>query len=623
MKVSPIHLVLMPILVSGVLLPVFDDAKACTSFIVTKGASADGSVMITYAADAHNLYGELYYRPAATYPDGTMVEVKDWDSGKVLGKIKQARETFTVVGNLNEHQVAIGETTWGGREELENQEGIVDYGSLMWFALERAKTARQAIAVMTELVAEYGYHSSGETFSISDPEEAWIMEMIGKGPGEKGAVWVARRVPDGYVSGHANQPRIHDFPLNDPENCVYSPDVITFARKKGYFTGKDEEFSFADAYGPANCGDLRACDARVWAMYNRVAPNNKIPADYVLCKPGVERIPLWIKPEKKLTPGDVMALMRDHFEGTELDMTKDPGAGPFQCPYRWRPMRWKLDGKMHVNERATSTQQTGFSFVAQSRAGMPGPIGGILWFGVDDTASTVYVPMYAGLTKAPYHYAVGTGTFTDFTWDSAFWTFNWVSNFAYSRYSDMIVEIRKVQKELEDGFVTDQAGFEKKALAEHAKNPAAARKLLTEYSEAAATRVVKRWQKLGQDLLMKFLDGNVRDAEGKVTHPPYPEDFYRRIAEARPGHFEIPDPDEPMTDAQRRARKLPPAPAPAASMEPAGAMEAAPAAPAPSAPCDCPKKGGCGCSTPGSRAPLGPMALFALIGLALVWRRRR
>ncbi|PKN26060.1 MAG: dipeptidase [Deltaproteobacteria bacterium HGW-Deltaproteobacteria-22] len=611
------HFILMPLLATTLMLPLADTAEACTSFLITKGASADGSTMITYAADSHELYGELYYRPAASYPEGAMVEVKDWDSGKVLGQIKQVRQTYSVVGNMNEHALAIGETTWGGREELVNPTGIVDYGSLIWFALQRAKTARQAISVMGELVAEYGYPSSGESFSISDPEEVWIMEMIGKGPAEKGAVWVARRVPDGYVSGHANQPRIHTFPQSDPDNCVFSADVITFARKKNYFQGKDEDFSFADAYGPSTCGDARACDARVWAMYNRVAPSKKIPVDYIKCKPEADRIPLWIQPDKKLSVADVMSLMRDHFEGTELDMTQDPGAGPFKCPYRWRPMRWKSGGKMHVNERATSTQQTGFSFVSQSRAGMPGPVGGVLWFGVDDTASTVYVPMYAGITKAPHNYSVGTGTFTDFTWESAFWTFNWVSNFAYTRYSDMIVDIRKVQKELEDGFFTAQAAFEAKAIAEHAKNPAAARKMLTEYSGAAAELVWKRWQKLGQDLLMKYMDGNVRDDQGKVTHPPYPDWFYKNIADARPGHFEIPDPDEPMTDAQRRARK----PAPPAKPT----TDATPVTPAPApAPCPCSKKGGCGCSVVGSRTPLTPLAVsMVLVALALVLRRRR
>ncbi len=610
--------ILMPILATTLLLLFADTADACTSIIVTRGASADGSTMITYTADSHELYGELYYRPATTNPEGAMVEVKEWDTGKVLGKIRQVRQTYSVVGNINEHQVAIGETTFGGKEELVDPQGIVDYGSLIWFALERAKTARQAIGIMGELVAEYGYPSEGESFSISDPDEAWIMEMVGKGPGGKGAVWVALRVPDGYVSGHANQSRIRTFPQNDPENCLYSPDVITFARKKGYFSGKDEDFSFADAYGPASCGDLRACDGRVWAMFNRVAPTKKIPSDYILCKPASDPLPLWIKPEKKLTPADVISLMRDHFEGTELDMTKDPGAGPFKCPYRWRPMKWKVDGKTHVNERAASTQQTGFSFMAQSRPGLPGPVGGILWFGVDDTASTVYVPMYAGITKAPHNFAVGTGTFTEFTWESAFWTFNWVANFAYTRYSDIIVDVRKVQKELEDGFFAGQAAFEAKVLAEHAKNPAAARKMLTEYSGAAAALVWKRWQKLGQDLFMKYLDGNVRDDKGKVTHPPYPDEFYQMIARARPGHFEIPDPDEPMTDAQRRARKVPAPVKPTTDATPVTPVTPAPAP----APCPCSK--GCGCVTAGGNSPLLPLAgPLGLLALALILRRRR
>lgn len=376
-------------------------ARACTNFLITRGASTDGSTMITYSADAHVLYGELYYTPAAVHRPGAMLEVFEWDTGKRLGEIRQVPETYRVVGNMNEHQVAIGETTWGGREELKDPAGIMDYGSLMYIALQRAKSAREAIKVMTDLVAEYGYYSTGESMSIADPEEVWLFEIIGKGPSNKGAVWVARKVPDGYICGHANAARIRQFPLNDPENTIYSHDVISFARERGYFNGKDEEFSFADTYAPLDYGALRFCDARVWCMFNRAAPSKQLSDDWVTGKEGAEPIPLWIKPDEKLSVHDVMELMRDHFEGTALDMTADVGAGPYELPYRWRPLTWEAGDKEYFNERATSTQQTGFSFVSQSRGWLPDPIGGVLWFGVDDTYSTVYVPMYCGITRVP------------------------------------------------------------------------------------------------------------------------------------------------------------------------------------------------------------------------------
>ncbi|MBU1218276.1 C69 family dipeptidase [Myxococcota bacterium] len=609
-------------------------SRACTSFIITKGASVDKSTIITYAADSHELYGELYYRPAAKHAPGTMMEVKEWDTGKVLGKIKQVPQTYAVVGNMNEHQLAISETTYGGRKELKNDKAVLDYGSLIYITLQRAKTAREAIKIMTDLVAEYGYYSSGETFSIADPNEAWIMDLIGKGPDEKGAVWVARRVPDGYVTGHANQARIRKFPLKDPENCVYAPDVISFARKKKYFEGKDEDFSFTDAYAPTNCRDLRIRDGRVWAMYHRVAPSLKISADYVMCKHGAQPIPLWVKPDKKLSVADVAALMRDHFEDTPMDMAKDPGAGPYRLPYRWRPLTWKYKGKNYLHERATATQQTGFSFVSQSRANLPGHIGGVLWFSVDDAASTVYVPMYAGILKAPRNYAVGTGSFTEFTWDSAFWTFNWVSNFAYSRYSDMIKDIRLVQSTLEKGFFDKQADFEKKALEAHKKSPAAAQKLLTEYSETAATTTVKRWQKLGQELLMKYLDGNVRNAKGKVTHPPYPDETYKSIVDATGSHLELPADDKPLTDAQRLALK--PAPkkvdaAPKSSPDkksgkvaPDTKQKTVCKKEAPCPKCD-KKTRGCSCSSvaDSSSSNIPVFLFFALALLPIFYRRRR
>ncbi|HOZ20296.1 MAG TPA: C69 family dipeptidase [bacterium] len=518
-------------------------AEACTNFLVTPGAAADSSSMITYSADSHTLYGELIYLPAARHIEGTLINVYDWDSGSYLGQIKQVAETYAVVGNMNEHQLAIGETTFGGRPELHNPKGGLDYGSLMYFALQRARNAREAIRVMTSLVEEYGYCSGGESFSISDPREVWILEMIGKGEGKPGALWVARRVPDGYICGHANQARIRQFPLNDPQNCLFGRDVISFAREKGYFSGADKEFSFADTYAPLDFGAQRFCEARVWAGFRRAAPSLQLPGDYARGVPGSEPFPLWIKPDKKLTVRDVMELMRDHYEGTELDMTKDVGAGPYSLPYRWRPMTWKVDSVTYIHERATSTQQTGFSFVAQSRASLPDPIGGILWFGVDDTYCTVYVPMYCGINRIPRSFAVGAGSFDAFSWDSAFWVFNFVSNYTYSRYSDMIKEVQIVQRELEGQFIAQVPQIDRAALALYKTSPWQARDYLSDFSVGAGELTVARWKKLGEFLIWKFLDGNLRDEDGGVKHPPYPEAWYRTIADQTGDRYkEIPWP---------------------------------------------------------------------------------
>jgi dipeptidase len=508
-------------------------ANACTNFLITKGASEDGSTMITYAADAHVLYGELYYTPAGRHAPGTMLDVYEWDTGKFLGKIEQVPETYSVAGNMNEHQVAIGETTWGGRPELHDPEAIVDYGSLMYIALQRAKTAREAIQVMTDLVAEYGYYSSGETFSISDPNEVWIMDMIGKGPGNKGAVWVARQVPDGYISAHANAARIRQFPMNEPKTTLYAEDVVSFARDMGWYDGPDKDFNFADTYNPLSYGAVRFCDSRVWCMYNRARPSDPIPADWVTGEDGAEPLPLWIKADRKLTVADLMGFMRDHFEGTELDMTKDLGAGPYDLPYRWRPLTWKAgDGEERFfNERATSTQQTGFSFVAQARSWLPDPVGGVLWFGVDDTYSTVYFPVYCGVTDVPYNFAVGTGSFDEFTWDSAWWVFNWVANYAYSRYSEMIKDIQVVQHELEAGFLAVQPEIDAAAVALYEQAPRLAKDYLTDYTKQVGADVHKRWKKLGEHLLYRYLDGNLKTELGEVTHPGYPESWYEKIAE--------------------------------------------------------------------------------------------
>jgi dipeptidase len=510
---------------------------ACTNFLVTKGASTDGSTFISYNADSHTLYGELYYWPAAKYPKGALLDVYEWDTGKFLGKIKQAPFTYKVVGNMNENQVAIGETTYGGREELQAQPASqMDYGSLMYIALQRSKTAREAIKVMTSLVAEYGYVSEGESFSISDPNEVWIMEMIGKGKDAKGAVWVARRIPDGYVCGHANQARITTFPLNDPENCLYSADVISFARAKGWFNGKDADFSFSDTYNPVDFSSVRFCDARVWAMFNRVSPSQMAKyLDYAEGKNLTNRMPLWIKPDNKIDVHQVMEIMRDHFEGTPLDMTKDAGAGPYACPYRWRPLTWKVDGKEYFNERATSTQQTGFCFVAQSRGWLPNVLGSIIWFGVDDTYSTVYTPIYTCINSVPVNLKIGNGSMMKFSDNAMFWIFNQVANFAYTRYSDMIPEIKAKQAELENKYIAMVAENDKKYLALSKSNPVAASQALTTFSLAQAKLTFTSWKTLYADLFVKYMDGNIKTVvpgqrDPDVKQPGYSQDFYRIVA---------------------------------------------------------------------------------------------
>lgn len=537
-------------------------AEGCTNFLVTRGASVDGSTMITYAADSHTLYGELYFWKAADWPAGSMLDVVEWDTGKYLGRIEQVPHTYSVTGNMNEHQVAIGETTYGGREELYHQPGaIMDYGSLIYIALQRAATAREAIQIMTSLTEKYGYASEGESFSISDPDEVWIMEMIGKGEGKKGAVWVALKIPDGYICGHANQARITTFPLDDPANCLFSGDVISFAREKGWFKGKDKDFSFSDVYAPVSFSGARACDARVYAGFNKVATGMNRYDDYIQGKIKyggenhfpVNRLPLWVKPDKPLTVKDVMGMMRDHFEGTPLDMTKDLGTGPFGLPYRWRGMTWKVDSSTYVNERAASTQQTGFSFVAQSRTWLPDPIGGIFWFGVDDTYSTCYAPIYCGITAVPECFREGNGDMLNYSETSAFWTFNKVSNFAYLRYNDMITDILKVQTELESGFMNMTPLVDRTAerLLKDA-GAAKAREFLTTFSVTEAGNMTKRWNELFHYLLVKYMDGNVKKEEnGRFKRnefgvpampgqPGYPEWWYRAIANTTGDRLKVP-----------------------------------------------------------------------------------
>jgi dipeptidase len=531
------------------------NSKACTNFLVTKGASKDGSVMITYSADSHVLYGELYFWPARNWPTGTLLDIYEWDTGKFLGKIPQVPLTYSVVGNMNQHQLSIGETTFGGRPELADSTGIVDYGSLIYITLQRAKNAREAIATFSELLSNYGYASSGESFSIADANEAWILELVGKGHGKRGAVWVARRIPDGYISGHANHPRITTFPLadgiksittkelskiNNPEvETVYTWDVIDVARSYGWFTGADKDFSFSDVYAPLDFGGARFCEARVWSGFNMV--NNQMGhyLDYAMGENLTNRMPLWIKPDKKLSVSDVMGMMRNYYQGTPLDMTKDIGAGPYGNTVRWRPMTWKVDGVGYVHERAIATQQTGFSFVAQSRSWLPDPVGGIHWFGVDDTYYTVYTPMYCGMTAVPHSFAVGNGDMMTFSESSAFWVFNQVTNFMYTRTSVMLDDFQAKQKELEDKYFRETAEIDKTASELYKKSPKKAVKYLTDYSVKTGNATVSEWKELYKFLFIKYMDGNIKESRPvpagykyvtpKVSQPGYTEEWYRAI----------------------------------------------------------------------------------------------
>lgn len=515
--------------------------EACTNLLVTKGASADGSTLISYAADSHTLYGELYHWPAATYPQGSTLKVHEWDTGKYLGEISQVSKTYSVVGNINENQVSIGETTFGGRKECVDSTGIMDYGSLIYITLQRAKNARNAIDIMTNLVEDYGYYSSGESFSIADPTEVWILEMIGKGPENKGAVWVAKKIPNGYVSAHANQARITTLDFGDKRNCLFSKDVISFAREKGWFDGKNSEFSFSDIYAPLDYSAIRFCEARVWSFYNKVNPNAAEPYLQYILGESHERMPLWFKPTKKLSYRDVQNVMRDHYEGTPLDMTTDVGAGAYKLPYRWRPLIWEVDSSSYFNERAIATQQTGFSFVAQMRENFPNPIGGILWFGVDDASSSVYVPIYCGINRIPDCFAVGNGDMLNFSWTSAFWVFNWVSNMAYSRYSFYIQDIKKLQKNLEDNFEMYLPLIDTKARQAYVNNPEYAAEIITSFSHNQSQLTLNNWKRLGEFLMVKYIDGNVKKEQNGIfeengfglpafpDQPGYSTEFYEGI----------------------------------------------------------------------------------------------
>ncbi len=530
------------------------DAFACTNIIVTKDASADGSTMVSYAADSPWLYGELYLRPAGTFKEKAMRQVTEWDTYKPLGKIPEVPQTYQRLGNMNEHQLIIGETTWGGREEQINEGGLMDYGSLIYIALERAKSAREAIKVIAELANTYGYCSEGETFSIADKDEAWIMDLVGKGK-EKGIVWVACRVPDGYICAHANQARITRFPLHDSGNCQYSPDVISFARANGWFSGSDEEFSFRDAYNPLDFGGARGCEARVWSAFNILCDGHFTYVDafgnergasaddylnYAMGHDLSSEMPLFVKPSRKITVKDVADAMRDHYEGTPMDMRVDAGAGGNACPYRWRPMSFKVDGDEYVNERAIATQQTGFWFVAQARPSLPDVVGALVWFGVDDAATSWLTPIYVCSTEVPECFKVGNGDLLHYSAKSAFWINNRVSNSCYRMYNLMEPFVR----EKIDAFENEQLGkavpeMDKK-LAElvHSGKADKAVKQMTDFSVKTAQKQFKAWVKLEETLLVKFIDGNVKaqDAKGNFKHTKYhdgtPEDL------TQPGYTE-------------------------------------------------------------------------------------
>lgn len=511
-------------------------AIACTNFIVTKGASTDGSVMITYTCDGE-FHPHLGITPAADYEPGEVLEIKTWGDS-LLGTVKQPPHTNAVVHLINEHQVVIGETTFTGREELINPNGVLHYWWLMRLALQRARTAREAITVIADLVDEYGYRSEGESISIGDPNEAWLLEIIGPGPGGKGANWVAVRIPDGAVCAHANMARIGEFPLDDPDNCLYSENVIEFAVERGYYDpDSGEPFNFQKAYCPASPQKLRYTATRVWSIFRRCAPSREWPVDYHRGVKGAEDYPLWIEPDEKLSLQDVFDIMRDHYEGTPYDMTKGVDAGPYGTPNRWRPMTWSIDGVDYTWERPISTQQSGFTYVSQSRSHLPDPIGGVLWYGVDDTYFTCYVPLYCGITDVPPSYA--RGSLGRFSWDSAWWVFNFVANFANLKYSYMRDDIQKVQAELEGNLIALQPVIEKTAIELHKKDPALVTTYLTDYSISHAERVVDRWRELAEFLITKYNDGYVQDENHRPQEEGYPEEWLREVIRARPEQFKL------------------------------------------------------------------------------------
>lgn len=536
--------ILLAILTSASLYP-------CTNILVGKKASASGATIVSYSADSYILYGELYHWPPAKHKAGEMLKVYEWDWGKFLGEIPQVAETYGVIGNMNQFQLTITETTFGGRKELADPNGILDYGSLIYITLQRAKNAREAIQVMTDLVARYGYYSSGESFSIADPNEIWILEMIGKGKDQKGAVWVAQRLPDDAVAAHANQARIRKFALNDPQNVLYAPDVISFAREKGYFSGKDEDFSFADAYAPSDFGARRFCEARVWSFFNHISKDAAKYADYAQGK-DTEPMPLYLVPDRKISVRDVQAFMRDHYENTPLDGRYNIGAGAYESPYRFPPLLYKVNEQEYCHERPIATQQTGFTLVAEMRSWLPDAIGGVLWFGIDDASQTVYYPIYCNNTSVPPAMQEGNGDLVTFSWDAAFWVHNWVSNMVYSRYKDMNPDLQKVQKQLEDQFAQNQKPTEEQALKLYKKSPKKAIDFLTKYSNEQVAQGIERWKRLGEFLIVKYIDGVKKQEEngqfkrtqyGRAEYPDrpgYSPEFYQKIIHETGDKYKVP-----------------------------------------------------------------------------------
>jgi dipeptidase len=521
-----------------------------TNIIVGKDASTDGSTLCTYSADSYYLYGELCFYPNSSYSKYTQSDVYGWDTHKYQGKIDQVATTYAVLGNINEHQVCITESTFGGRKELIDTTGILDYGNLIHITLQRSQTAQEAIQVMTNLVEKYGYCSSGETFSIADPNEVWIMEMIGKGPDVKGAVWVALRIPDNCISVHSNHSRITTFPLNDRLNCRYSRDVISFAKEKGYFDGRNKDFSFSDAYDPMSFNARRFCDARVWTIYKNIAKDTYNYIDYILGK-SEERLPLWIRPDNNVSLLQLKNLMRDHFENSPLSLANDPGAEPYGAEYRYEPRTWEVNGKTYFNESPIAGPKNAFSFVAQMRNWLPDKLGGVLWFGVDDATFTVYVPIYCGTTEVPKCFRKGNGGLLHFSWDAAYWVFNWVSSMAYSKYKYIAPDIKKVQADFEQKLEDNLEVVEIAAQSLYKKSPDYAIRFLTEYSESQATLMMEQWKKLGEFLMVKYTDGNIkRERNGRFIHngwdvpeniemPGYSDKFYKDIIEATGDKYEM------------------------------------------------------------------------------------
>lgn len=526
---------------------------ACTNFIVGKKASADGSVICSYNADDYGMFIGLCHFPAGKHEKGTMRKIYDWDTNVYHGQIPEAEETYNVIGNINEYQVSIGETTFGGRTELVDTTGILDYGSLIYIALQRSRNAREAIAVMTTLTDKYGYCSGGETFTICDPEEAWIMEMIGKGPGRKGTVWVAVRIPDDAICAHANQSRIRKFNQKDKKNVMFSKDCIAFAREKGWFKGKDADFSFCEAYAYPDFSGRRFCEARVWSFFNHFSTEMNRYLPYVEGKvKDAEPMPLWIKPNRKVSVQDVQTCMRDHYEGTPFSLDKDLGQGIWNMPYRPTPLTYKVDGRDYFNERPTSTQQSAFSYVAQLRSWLPRQIGGVLWFGNDDGNMIAYTPIYCGNTVQPECYNTPGADAVTFSDKNAFWVCNWVSNMVYPRYSLMFGALKSVRDSLETSYFFSQPKVEQKALELYNTSPVKAVDFLTNYSIEKAQQMLARWRQLAIYLIVKYNDMAIKpDKNGMflrtetglgatVERPGFPENVAREIVNNSGDRYVVP-----------------------------------------------------------------------------------